>query len=142
MRNAFGDQESSIRAVIKDMNARGGIAGRQIVPVFHDTKTAVLLGDLNAATEAVCADWTEDHQVFAAVNLITYGDPGLAACMARHQTPLIYPSSALRPRSVYARFDPYLYAPNQPLRYPLHPHSFVHAAVRPLVAFVFVCGAA
>lgn len=115
VQSSIGDQEGIQRAVIDDVNRRGGIAGRKVVPVFHDIKSADVIRDRNQATEAACRYWTEDHQVFAVVNGVTLSDRAMAACLAKHQTPLIFVGQGvLRPRSIFSEFDPYLYAPFWP----------------------------
>jgi hypothetical protein len=50
--------------VIKDLNSKGGIAGRKIVPVwasFDVTSSQTI----DQQAQAACATWTQDHKVFA-----------------------------------------------------------------------------
>jgi len=108
---AFGDQEAEAQAMVDDLNRRGGVLGRKFRLVFHDTATANALSDANAAQQAQCSDWTEDHKVFAAVNIV--GDLNgevLFGCMAKHATPLVMSDLASHTVADLGRFAPYLYA--------------------------------
>ncbi|MCA1710598.1 MAG: hypothetical protein LC789_02735 [Actinobacteria bacterium] len=61
-----GDTRANAQAILDDINARGGVAGRKLVPVFHayDAQSA----ETNAEQDqAACEDLTQDHKVFAAV---------------------------------------------------------------------------
>ncbi len=57
-----GDVEAKWQAVIDDVNAGGGVLGRQIEPVYVRYSP---LGDVE--TEAACVQLTQDEQVFAAM---------------------------------------------------------------------------
>ena len=108
---AFGDQEAETKAVVDDINRRGGVLGRKLTLVLHDTPSASAIEDPNAAQQAQCTDWTEDHKVFAAVNVV--GDLNqevLFGCMAKHHTPLVMSDLTSHTVSDLARFAPYLYA--------------------------------
>lgn len=56
----WGDQEGIFRALIDDLNERGGINGR-MVEGFYEFYSAIDAAD----AERVCAILTQDHQVFA-----------------------------------------------------------------------------
>lgn len=61
-----GDTKANAQAILDDINARGGVAGRKLVPVFHayDAQSA----ETNAQQDqAACETLTQDHKVFAAV---------------------------------------------------------------------------
>lgn len=110
----FGDQEAQARAVIDEINAAGGIAGRKIVPVFYDVKTEQALQSPSGVAQAACARWTEDRPVFAAINSaggITETEQ-LAACLAKRQTPLVE-TKGLFPHSILLRHAPHLYTPTR-----------------------------
>jgi hypothetical protein len=65
--------EEQIRAIVDWMNARGGIAGRQIVPHFHEFPVQDLL-DPSAAQrreQATCDDFTLDRPSFAAIPVVS-----------------------------------------------------------------------
>lgn len=110
---AVAGHEEVAKAIISDINARGGVAGRKIVPAFYDFPTS---GEPNAQAQAACVRWTEDRPVFAVVNGMAgvVADETLTACLAQRQTPLLQIGPVIRPRSVYSRYAPYLYAPAEP----------------------------
>jgi hypothetical protein len=81
-----GDTEAQTRAIIKDIERRGGLGGRKIELVVHKYSAAQLLSDPATANQAACADWTQDHQVFLVFSLT---DPTLLACLKKTNTPLI-----------------------------------------------------
>ena len=60
-----GDQQAVAQAIIDDINDKGGIAGRQIEPVFKKYVSIGSAGPLEA-----CTMMTEDEKVFATVGLL------------------------------------------------------------------------
>lgn len=118
-----GDQEAVAKAIINDINSRGGVAGRKLVPVFYDIKFEEADRNPDAAAQKACARWTEDRPVFAAINqIIAIPDKTLITCLAKRQTPLVHVGPVLRPQSIFSRFTPYLYAPTFPsLERLMHP---------------------
>lgn len=71
---------------VERINASGGIAGRQLVPVYH-----VLNGASNeslaAQEEQICATWTQDNEVFTAT--IAAASDVLRQCLANADVGLI-----------------------------------------------------
>jgi hypothetical protein len=65
-----GDQKAVWEAMIADMNKKGGIAGRKIVPVFKPYISIGSKGPLEA-----CTMMTEDEKVFATLGLL-YDETG------------------------------------------------------------------
>lgn len=61
-----GDTREYIRILVEDLNARGGLAGREVVAVTHtyDVNSGETEGQRD---QAACSTWTEDNQVFAAL---------------------------------------------------------------------------
>ena len=57
-----GDYEKAFQTVIDDINAKGGINGRKIVPVFAPINP---IGTDPA--QAACVKLTEDEKVFAVI---------------------------------------------------------------------------
>lgn len=57
-----GDQRDYSNAVIADLNARGGILGRKVVPIYHEYRSGE---PIDPQHEAACNKWTKDNQVFA-----------------------------------------------------------------------------
>lgn len=56
----IGDQRSRYQAMIDDVNGRGGIAGRQLVPHYRTIEAA-----RPETQQAACVGWIEDDEVFA-----------------------------------------------------------------------------
>ena len=75
-----GDPQADAKAVVADINAHGGIAGRTLVPVFHPLNAASTDTWANLDQQA-CSAYTQDNHVFAAM------DKGLTddflACMQK-----------------------------------------------------------
>lgn len=74
-----GDEKREIAVLIADVNRRGGIAGRKLVPVFYeydanDTRSTEAIG------EEGCAALTRDNKVFAALGFITQNE---LSCLER-----------------------------------------------------------
>jgi ABC-type branched-subunit amino acid transport system substrate-binding protein len=77
-----GDYEGSFRAVIDDLNAHGGVDGRQIEPVFAPIDP---LGTTPA--QEACVKLTEDEQVFAVVGFFL--DTAPLCYVENHATPIL-----------------------------------------------------
>lgn len=59
-----GDQRDYYNAVLDDLNARGGVLGRKMTPVYFEFKTASR-EPFDAQAEQACNRWTKDNKVFA-----------------------------------------------------------------------------
>jgi hypothetical protein len=90
-----GDPNVWLRAAAAEVNRRGGLAGRKVVIVAHDYNSAQLLNDPATANEAACADWTQDHHVFAVALAGMIAEDALLQCLAKTNTPLIMPGGGL-----------------------------------------------
>jgi ABC-type branched-subunit amino acid transport system substrate-binding protein len=77
-----GDYEKSYRAVIDDLNKKGGIDGRELVPVFAKINP---LG--TAPAQEACIKLTEDEKVFAAMSFFNSDAP--LCFVASHDTPIL-----------------------------------------------------
>lgn len=71
------DQSTMFKAVIADANRHGGIAGHPIQPVFFGIDVT---GDQTAQFQSACADFTQDHKVFAALGI---GGPAYYTCLQK-----------------------------------------------------------
>jgi hypothetical protein len=69
--------------VVNYLNAHGGIAGRQIKPIYFEEP----LGSSTPA-QSVCADFTQDNHVFAVVSDRSHLDGNLVSCLGPSDTPL------------------------------------------------------
>lgn len=102
--------EQMARAVVDDVNARGGIAGRRIVPVIrvYDENAA----NFDAEAQASCSAFTEDTRVFAAVT----NDPGDAnifnSCLTKRDVVVVNSSTNSYDDTDFARW-PTFYGPNR-----------------------------
>ncbi len=77
-----GNYQVAYTALIDQINAKGGINGRKIVPVFEPVDP---IGTASAAT--ACTALTEDDKVFAVIGFFQTAD---SACyVGTHDTPLI-----------------------------------------------------
>jgi hypothetical protein len=99
-------------AVIKDVNKAGGVLGRKLVLYNHSVDFASYVANPEKTYGEVCADFKDDHRVFAAFLYI--GDPSLRACFAKMGTPMmLYGAFTTIPESAYAEYGgSYLYGPN------------------------------
>ena len=77
-----GDYEGSYNAVIDELNKKGGVNGRKLVPVFAKVNP---LG--TAPAQEACLKLTEDEQVFAAVGFFYFDAP--ACYVTQHDTPIL-----------------------------------------------------
>ena len=111
----YGDQEAIANAIIDDLNSRGGIAGRKVVPVFYDYRTSDILASPEAADQAACTTMTEDTTVFAVVAVTGVLGEVLPDCLAKHQTPLIINNNLPFPREAFDRWSPYFFSTASPM---------------------------
>ncbi|TAL21461.1 MAG: hypothetical protein EPN99_07575 [Frankiales bacterium] len=55
-----GDTRRYYQAVIDDLNARGGVLGRKVVPVYHEISASQ---NIDASSQAMCETFTKDNKV-------------------------------------------------------------------------------
>lgn len=88
----FADHQAVVTMLVDDINGRGGLGGKQIVPVLRviDQLTDT---DPAAIASATCATFTEDNEVYAVLSI---NDPGseVLACLNEAGVPLIASSGA------------------------------------------------
>lgn len=98
-----GDERQNARAAIDQINERGGVAGRKLVPVFHgyDGQTAE---PNESQDQAACTTFTQDKRVFAVVDVgLT---ENLTACLARAGVLQLAPGSIIFYDDAYMRKYP------------------------------------
>lgn len=88
---SFGDPKQQVRALVDDLNRRGGISDRKVEAVFAGIDSNS--NDPQGEQQRACIELTEDEQVFAALS------PGLGpgtfySCLASHET-FAFSSSAV-----------------------------------------------
>jgi ABC-type branched-subunit amino acid transport system substrate-binding protein len=77
-----GDQEETYKVFVDDLNAKGGINGRKVEPVYRDFCPVG-----NAQALATCTSFTEDDKVFAVVGVFIDQSGDAQLCIAKnHQT--------------------------------------------------------
>lgn len=92
----FGDIEGDINAVVADLNSRGGLFGRQVVPVFRDNATADLLSDPARVGQANCTYFSQDRRVVAVVNVLVLLDvDSFRSCLAKEKIPFFVASGLI-----------------------------------------------
>lgn len=101
-----GDPKAEINAIVKYVNANGGIAGRKIEPfiVIRDPSNS----DPNYG-ESICAKFTQDHKVFA---VVTNAHLDAAPCYAKRNTLLL--NDGVMSNAEIAQANPHLWIPGQP----------------------------
>jgi hypothetical protein len=57
-----GDVRRYYSAALDDVNARGGVLGRKLVPIFHEVSVK---DDFDTSMQAACETFTKDHKVAA-----------------------------------------------------------------------------
>lgn len=77
-------------AVIKEQNARGGILGRKIEPIYYEIQTQDLLSPQGRAQseQQMCDKFTQDNKVFAMIPLQS-NEGVLLECAKKTDTPMI-----------------------------------------------------
>ena len=96
-----------IQPVVDHLNANGGIAGRQVVPVYHETDPAN--GTFAAQAQAACAHFTEDEPVFAVVGMIV--EPSLIDCLRDRRTPFVAQSMMVLDDATWTPNRGFMYQP-------------------------------
>lgn len=105
-----GDLEAQINALAADVNANGGVAGRDLVPVI---RTFDALTDSATNEEKLCRAFTEDDKVFAVVLFGMFQDNS-RPCYAEQQTLMLDTTLYPLDGDAAAEFSPYLFQPSLP----------------------------
>ena len=78
------DQQQAYQIFFDDVNAKGGINGRKLVPVFKS------YCPINLATEqTACTSLTDDDKVFAAIGTFYDPDGNAQLCFAKQHRTII-----------------------------------------------------
>ncbi len=79
---SHGDYKATYNAVIDDLNKKGGVNGRKVVPVFAPINP---IG--TAPAQEACLKLTEDEKVFATVGFFYFDAP--LCYVSQHDTPIL-----------------------------------------------------
>lgn len=104
---SFGDGRKQVNALVKDLNARGGINGRPVTPIFYEWNVA----DANDSPARGCVALAEDHHVFAILTVVNVNQE-MAACAAKHRTILINASFGAGDKYMYDQFGDWFFSPS------------------------------
>jgi ABC-type branched-subunit amino acid transport system substrate-binding protein len=104
---SFGDGRKQVNALVKDLNARGGINGRPVEPIFYEWNVA----DANDSPARGCVALAEDHHVFAILTVVNVNQE-MAACAAKHKTILINASFGAGDAYMYQQFGDWFFSPS------------------------------
>lgn len=99
-----GDEKGETQAVIDDINSHGGILGRKIVPVWHAVD-ALSDDTSDSQYEAMCADFTQDHHVFA---MMIGGDSIIERCAQEHGAVAVYDNLSVSSAQTFQQFPSYV----------------------------------
>jgi hypothetical protein len=103
------DNKPLFDAMVKYVNAHGGLAGRQIQPVYYQYTSG---GDPQAQDAAACAAFTQDHHVYLVLGGISSGAGELGPCLTKHGVPLIGANAGGDAR-YFAQNHRFIYEPEQ-----------------------------
>lgn len=99
-----GDPKGEAQAVIRDVNANGGVAGRTLEVVFHELD-ATSNQTSDQLAQAACADFTEDHKVLVT---IAFASQNYLDCTAKAGTVATTGSLTSMSDATYAK-NPFFY---------------------------------
>ena len=110
-----GDVETNVRAVLAELNRKGGLFGRELTPRFHDESQATITYNPSQAAQSSCFALTQDTPVALVVNTL----PGIDgapfySCLARAQTPFVTTAPRLTDDAFQQEFAPYFHSTIQP----------------------------
>jgi len=101
-----GDLKAEAQVVIDEINGRGGIYGRKLVPIYYNIDASA---DAATVRQAECAAFTQDGHAFAVLEDIkSDGDEGLASCVTKAGGVLVNENLSLVDQEVYRRYPAYV----------------------------------
>ena len=118
------DEIDLYKAMVKWANDHGGLGGRRIVPVFAEVDAT---GNWQAQGEAVCATFTQDNRVAAAVSSVVGGTDALVSCLAPKGVPLVEQNHWLWDQTYWQQYGKLLYQPSR-----MRPNRSIPAAMKTL----------
>jgi len=101
-----GDQRAEAQIVIDEINRRGGIHGRKVVPIYFPIDATA---DPNTQRQAMCAAFTQDGHAFATLAGIgAEGNETVASCVTKAGGVLVQENISLSDGSVHRRYPGYV----------------------------------
>jgi hypothetical protein len=102
-----GNDKRQWEIALADINARGGVLGRKLVPVWHENDSTDQRMLVQQESEA-CADWTQDHKVLAVI--APEADPSntLISCLHRAGAAQLWEDLTRADAQTFAQFPYYL----------------------------------
>jgi hypothetical protein len=98
-------------ALVDWINNSGGLAGRKLVPVYHDTDPTG--GTWATQAQAACATFTEDNQVLLVGTSVVGGSDALYGCLSAKGKPTIEQNLWLFDHTYYDGKPGLLYQPGR-----------------------------
>jgi hypothetical protein len=105
------DERKVYDAVVDWINKTGGLAGRKLVPVYHDTDPTG--GTWATQAQAACATFTEDNQVLLVGTSVVGGSDALYGCLSSKGKPTIEQNLWLFDHKYYEGKAGLLYQPGR-----------------------------
>jgi ABC-type branched-subunit amino acid transport system substrate-binding protein len=102
----FGDGRREVMAIVNDLNARGGINGHRIKPVFAEWNAATR----DAGRQATCGALIDDGHAQFIITVININS-ALLECTARHGVPLVNASIGAGDDELYRKYGANFYSP-------------------------------
>lgn len=123
--------ETEFKNMTAYVNAHGGIAGRQIVPVIYHTGLGVTFAQ---GAQQACTYFTQDNPV--GIVITQNAVPGNSiSCLVQHHVITIHADTFPYDNADYTSYFPYSYAPDRP-----RPERWVKAYVDGLASAHFFSG--
>ncbi|MCA1721641.1 MAG: ABC transporter substrate-binding protein, partial [Actinobacteria bacterium] len=102
-----GNGKRQWQILLNDINARGGIAGHKLVPVWHENDSTSSQST-DEKESAACADWTQDNKVFAAVDGEASTSETLQNCLHKAGVVQLYEDLTRADGETFRRYPYYL----------------------------------
>jgi hypothetical protein len=102
-----GDDRVQWKILLDDLNAHGGVLGRKVLPVFH-AEDSTDQSPTVQQEQAACADWTEDHKVFAVIAQEVDPSNALLTCIQKAGVAQLYSDLTRSDALTFAQFPYYL----------------------------------
>ena len=107
------DERPITEALVKYLNAHGGIAGRKIDPIYYEYD-AVTGGTWDSPRpRAACDQFNNDDKVFAVISGHVGQTDSLLDCLAKGKTPLVTQNQWPYDGKYYTDYKNYLYQPGR-----------------------------